>query len=142
MPSTLKTNKNKLAILVGGGPAPGINGVISAATIEAINRGIEVIGIRDGFKWISQGKTNHIDRLTIENTSRIHNTGGSIIRISRVSPLSSPKGMTNTINSLKKLNIKYLITIGGDGTLYLASRLERESKGRIKNSPCSQNNRQ
>ncbi len=128
-----KTKKRKrLAILVGGGPAPGINGVISAATIEAINQGIEVIGIRDGFKWISEGNTKHIDKLTIENTSRIHNTGGSIIGISRVSPLSSAKGMKNTIDCLKKLEVKYLITIGGDGTLYLANRLEKESKGRIK----------
>jgi len=132
MPTTLETNKNKLAILVGGGPAPGINGVISAATIEAINQGIEVVGIRDGFKWISEGNTRHIDKLTRENTSRIRNTGGSIIGISRVSPLSSAKGMKNTIDCLKKLEVKYLITIGGDGTLYLASRLEKESKGLIK----------
>ena len=40
----------KLAILVGGGPAPGINGVISSVTIEAINHGFEVIGFHDGFK--------------------------------------------------------------------------------------------
>lgn len=122
----------KLAILVGGGPAPGINGVISAATIEAINQGIEVIGIRDGFRWISEGNIKHIEKLTIEKTSRIHNTGGSKIGISRVNPLSTPKGLKNTINCLKKLQVKYLITIGGDGTLYLASRLEKELKGRIK----------
>jgi len=128
-----KIQKGKrLAILVGGGPAPGINGVISAATIEAINQGIEVIGIRDGFKWISQGDTNHVEMLTIGKTSRIHNTGGSRIGISRVSPLSSPKGLKNTIRCLKKLQIKYLITIGGDGTLYLATRLDKELKGSIK----------
>jgi len=128
-----KTKKRKrLAILVGGGPAPGINGVISAATIEAINQGIEVIGIRDGFKWISEGNTGHIDKLTIEKISRIHNTGGSIIGISRVNPLSSTGGIKKSIGCLKKLEVKYLITIGGDGTLYLASRLEKELKGHIK----------
>ena len=42
----------RLGILVGGGPAPGINAVISAATIEAINQGFEVIGIQDGFKYL------------------------------------------------------------------------------------------
>ncbi|MDQ5843973.1 MAG: 6-phosphofructokinase, partial [Acidobacteriota bacterium] len=41
-----------LAILVGGGPAPGINAVISAAVIEAVNEGFEVVGIVDGFKWL------------------------------------------------------------------------------------------
>ena len=40
----------KLAIVVGGGPAPGINGVISSVTIEAINQEFEVFGIFDGFK--------------------------------------------------------------------------------------------
>ncbi|MEM7008400.1 MAG: diphosphate--fructose-6-phosphate 1-phosphotransferase [Thermodesulfobacteriota bacterium] len=121
----------KLAILVGGGPAPGINGVISAATIEAINQGIEVIGIRDGFRWISQGDTDHVEELTIGKTSRIHNTGGSRIGISRTNPFSVPNGLKNTIACLKKLQVKYLITIGGDGTLYLASRLAKELKGKI-----------
>jgi 6-phosphofructokinase len=45
-------SKGRLGILVGGGPAPGINGVIAAATIEGINQGYEVIGFRDGFKWL------------------------------------------------------------------------------------------
>ena len=131
MVQTKKWKGKKLGILVGGGPAPGINGVISAATIEAINQGLEVIGIRDGFRWISQGNTDYIETLTIGNTSRIHNTGGSIIGISRVNPLSTPNGLKNTIGCLKKLQIKFLITIGGDGTLYLASRLEKECKGQI-----------
>ena len=46
----------KLAILVGGGPAPGINSVIGAATIRAAVEGIEVIGVKDGFKWIMEGE--------------------------------------------------------------------------------------
>ena len=127
-----KNNKNTLAILAGGGPAPGINGVISAATIEARNRGIDVIGIRDGFKWISQGNVRHVDKLTIQGTSRIHNTGGSIIGISRTNPLTGKGGIKTTIKTLNELGVKYLITIGGDGTLYLASRVEKEARGRIK----------
>ena len=130
--SKAKNNKKILAILAGGGPAPGINGVISAATIEARNRGIDVIGIRDGFKWISQGNLRYVDKLTIQGTSRIHNTGGSIIGISRTNPLTGKGGMHTTIKTLKELGVKYLITIGGDGTLYLASRVEKEAKGRIK----------
>ena len=46
---------NKLAILVGGGPAPGINSVIAAATIRAALQGIDVIGVRDGFEWLMRG---------------------------------------------------------------------------------------
>ncbi|MFI5322299.1 MAG: diphosphate--fructose-6-phosphate 1-phosphotransferase [Thermodesulfobacteriota bacterium] len=131
MSETKRHRRNKLAILVGGGPAPGINGVISASTIEAINRGIEVIGIRDGFKWLAEGDIEHIEKLTIQKTSRIHNTGGSIIGISRLNPSSSKEKMKNTIRSLTELGVRYLITIGGDGTLFQASEVEKEGKGRI-----------
>lgn len=47
-------NLGKLGILVGGGPAPGINGVISSATIAAVNHGYEVLGFRDGYKWLDR----------------------------------------------------------------------------------------
>src|SRR5260370_21282631 len=50
-----ETGFGKLALLVGGGPAPGINGVISSVTLEALDRGIEVIGFPAGFKWLAQG---------------------------------------------------------------------------------------
>ena len=80
-----KTMDN-LGIIAAGGPAPGINGVISSATIEARNRGRKVIGILDGFKWISRGDTSKILNLDIQNTSRIYTTGGSIIGVSRENP--------------------------------------------------------
>lgn len=120
-----------LAILVGGGPAPGINGVISAATIEAVNRGKTAIGIMQGFKWLARGDGSHVRNLTIEDTSRIHLTGGSIIGVSRESPLTSPERMRNAIKALKELGVRYLITIGGDGTMFLSSRVAEEVKGRI-----------
>jgi 6-phosphofructokinase len=127
-----RNSKDVLAILAGGGPAPGINGVISAATIEAINQGVEVIGILDGFKWIAQGDKKHILRLTIENTSRIHLTGGSILGISRENPTKSPQKMNNVIRTLKALKVNSLLTIGGDDTMFTASRVEAEAKGGIK----------
>ncbi|HXZ85347.1 MAG TPA: 6-phosphofructokinase, partial [Myxococcota bacterium] len=80
------TGRGKLAILVGGGPAPGINGVISAATIEARNRGVEVLGVIDGFRWLAQGQTDHVRALEVADVSRIHLRGGSILRTSRTNP--------------------------------------------------------
>lgn len=123
--------KERLAILVGGGPAPGINGVISSATIEAINEGKEVIGILDGFKWLSEARTDKIIPLTIEEVSRIHSTGGSILRTSRENPTKDPKKMENVISTLTALGIKYLLTIGGDDTAYSASIVEKEAKGKV-----------
>lgn len=132
MSDTKKRTGKRLAILVGGGPAPGINGVISAATIEAVNRGVEVLGIKDGFKWLAEGDATRVEKLGIHNTSRIHHTGGSIIGISRANPASSPERMRNTLKGLAKLGVGYVITIGGDGTMCLANRLEKESGGKLK----------
>jgi 6-phosphofructokinase len=101
----------KLAILVGGGPAPGINSVIGAATIRAIIEGVEVIGIKDGFKWIMQGDISHTKDLNISNVSRIHFRGGSYIGIARNNPTKDKKHLENTVTSLLRLNVDKLITV-------------------------------
>ncbi|NOY63946.1 MAG: 6-phosphofructokinase [Nitrospirae bacterium] len=122
---------DRLAIIVGGGPAPGINGVISAATIEAVNSGLDVIGIRDGFKRLFAGDMSAAIRLGIDDVSRIHIEGGSILRTSRDYPSRLKTGLKKMMDTLYALNIRYLITIGGDGTSYMARLIERESLGRI-----------
>ncbi len=122
----------RTAILVGGGPAPGINSVIGAATIRAILSGAEVIGIQDGFKWIMRGDISHVVPLTIESVSRIHFRGGSHIGISRDNPTKQNKYLENTVSSLLRLNVDQLITIGGDDTAYSAYRVEQVGSGRIR----------
>lgn len=122
----------KLAILVGGGPAPGINSVIGAATIRAEVEGVEVLGIKDGFKWIMEGDISHFKELTIHNVSRIHFRGGSYIGISRANPTKNSNHLENTVTSLLRLNIDKLITIGGDDTAYSALRVSEIAAGRIK----------
>jgi ATP-dependent phosphofructokinase / diphosphate-dependent phosphofructokinase len=86
---------NRLAILCGGGPAPGLNSVIAAATIRARLEGVDVVGLRDGFEWIMQGDIDHITPLTIEGVSRIHFRGGSHIGIARANPSKSPALLEN-----------------------------------------------
>jgi len=125
------THQKRMAILVGGGPAPGINSVISAATIRAALEGIEVLGIRDGFEWIMHGDVEHVKPLTIEEVSRIHFRGGSHIGISRANPTLDEQHLENTVISLLRLNVTMLITIGGDDTAYSAMRLEQKAGGRI-----------
>ncbi|MBE2281393.1 MAG: 6-phosphofructokinase [Ignavibacteriaceae bacterium] len=122
----------KLAILVGGGPAPGINSVISSATIRAAVEGIEIIGIKDGFQWIMDGNISHSEPLTIDSVSRIHFRGGSFIGISRANPTKNKKHLENTVTSLLRLNVDKLITIGGDDTAYSAMKVEEMANGRIK----------
>ena len=122
----------RLAILVGGGPAPGINSVIAAATIRARLEGVDVVGVRDGFEWLMQGDIEHITPLTIEAVSRIHFRGGSHLGIARANPTTSPALLEQTVNSLLRLNVTQLITIGGDDTAFSAMRVERHAAGAIR----------
>jgi 6-phosphofructokinase len=122
----------RLAILVGGGPAPGINSVIAAATIRARLEGFDVVGIRDGFEWLMQGDIDHVTPLTIEAVSRIHFRGGSHLGIARANPTSNPALLEQTVSSLLRLNVTQLITIGGDDTAFSAMRLERQAAGTIR----------
>jgi 6-phosphofructokinase 1 len=122
----------RLAILVGGGPAPGINSVISAATIRGRLEDVEVVGIRDGFEWIMQGNVDRVIPLEIDQVSRIHFRGGSHIGISRANPTRDPAHLENVVISLLRLNVSMLITIGGDDTAYSAMRLEQKAGGRIR----------
>ncbi|MBC8412672.1 MAG: 6-phosphofructokinase [Nitrospira sp.] len=123
--------KERVAIVVGGGPAPGINGVISAATVEAIRNGMEVIGLLDGFKWLFRGDTTKTMKLTLENAWPVHSTGGSILRISRNFPDNPEESFKAMVKALKALKINHLITIGGDGTAYVAREIDKRTKGVI-----------
>ncbi|MDR1057908.1 MAG: 6-phosphofructokinase [Coxiellaceae bacterium] len=122
--------KELVGIIVGGGPAPGINGVISAAVIEANNHGKEVVGIIGGFKSLLDGEKNVIP-LTIKDVSRIHDSGGSILRTSRDTSEHAKAHFATLMSTLKNVGIRYLITIGGDGTLHMANWIEKEARGAI-----------
>lgn len=124
-------HKKKLAIVVGGGPAPGINGVIRSITIEAINSGLTVIGIYDGFEYLVKGDSTHFRELKIEDVSRIHYTGGSILRTSRENPADSREKLEATVKALTQLSVDYLITIGGDDTATSAYRIDQLTQGQI-----------
>ena len=125
-------SKGRLGILVGGGPAPGLNGVIAAATIEGINQGYEVIGFRDGFKHISAGDTTQIKPLAIRDVRDIHLKGGSILGTARTNPTKSEEHMKNIFTVFHKLGITALVSIGGDDTAFSASVVRKRSNGDIK----------
>ncbi len=120
-----------LAILVGGGPSPGINAVIAAATIEARNHGLRVLGIQDGFRWLMRGETSRVEPLEIGGVSRIHFEGGSILRTSRANPTRDPGSLERVVEALRELGVGYLLTIGGDDTAFAASRVARALEGQI-----------
>lgn len=119
--------KKILGIVVGGGPAPGINGVIRSVTLEAVNRGLDVIGFFDGFAHLIEGKSLH-RQLHIADVSRIHLEGGSILRTSRLGPRADKKKLKNIVATLRRLKVDYLVTIGGDGTAFSSYQLSRVAR--------------
>ena len=124
------TAQNTLAIVCGGGPAPGINSVISSVTIEARNSGWDVYGVYDGFSRLGKGDKNVV-LLTIDQVTRIHSDGGSILRTSRFNPTKSDETMKNVVDTLIGLGVTHLVTIGGDDTAYAASRVADYAKNNM-----------
>ncbi len=123
---------SRIGILVGGGPAPGINSAISSAALKAIDEGYEVIGIYDGFSHLIDGRTDMVRQLNAEEVSRIHGTGGSILRTSRANPTRSPEMLARAVGSLDALQISRLVTIGGDDTAFGAREVAAAAGGRIR----------
>src|SRR5690349_2707144 len=116
----------RLGILVGGGPAPGINGVISSVTIEAIiTHGMEVIGFQNGFRHLVEGSTTHNRKLTIEEVAASYLRGGSILGTARTNPAKKDEHMANVLAVLDKMGIDCLVTIGGDDTAFSGSQVAR-----------------
>jgi 6-phosphofructokinase len=150
-------NLKRMAIQVGGGPAPGINGVISAATIEGHQHKVEVFGMRDGNKWIMKGvdqlitlsgddpakvpdfyawvkagRCKFIKPLELDNVIYIPFKGGSILGTSRANPTKDPKSMEHVLDVYRMLGIDALVSIGGDDTAYSASQVYKNGKGAIR----------
>jgi 6-phosphofructokinase 1 len=140
-------NKSKLAIVVGGAPAPGINAVIGAATIEAINNGMSVLGFYDGFKWLSSDtfvSERHTVGLEIKDVAQIHFLGGSILRLARATLLDEAELQSSAVvkpdkkktqlvlKHFAELGITHLLTIGGDDTALSARFVAEASRGRIR----------
>jgi ATP-dependent phosphofructokinase / diphosphate-dependent phosphofructokinase len=122
----------RLGILVGGGPAPGINAVISAATIEALNQGFEVIGIRDGFKHLVRPDPSKLRPLAIDDVSRVHLLGGSMLGTSRENPTKSSEATRAVVEMLQQAGITHLVTIGGDDTALSSRHVSEHSAGAIR----------
>src|SRR5688572_20503548 len=130
----------RIGIIIGGGPAPGTNGVISAVAIEAIKLGCVPIGFNDGFDWLAQRYTDEQHELTIEEVSRIHLDGGVLLGTSRRDVTRDPESLENTAAALAKLKIDALVCIGGDDMVRSAVALERHGIVKVVQVPKSIDN--
>ncbi|MBO0723578.1 MAG: 6-phosphofructokinase [Blastocatellia bacterium] len=122
----------RLGILVGGGPAPGVNDVIAAIALKAHDHGCTPIGFHDGFEWLAQRYTDEQHELTVDEVSRIHLDGGSILGTSRTDITRDPQSLENSVAALRKLEIEALVTIGGDDLVASSCAIDHRCEGAIK----------
>lgn len=131
----------RIAITTGGGDAPGLNAVIRAAVLSALNRGWEVYGIRDGFNGLLMPE-NFVEggliRLTRDRVRGITHLGGTILgTTNRGNPLKFPvKGLDGTMQEVDRSDelirafllhqLDALISIGGDGSMAIANALAKK----------------
>jgi ATP-dependent phosphofructokinase / diphosphate-dependent phosphofructokinase len=110
--------KEAIVILAGGGPAPGINTVISSIAKVFLKDGYRVIGMHEGYKTIftDKPKTQEFD---FELADKIKNQGGSALMMSRHKPKDDEFNTDFFINN----NVRLLVTIGGDDTASTATRI-------------------
>jgi 6-phosphofructokinase 1 len=130
------TTPGAVGIVVGGGPAPGLNGVIHAVTITAINNGLRVLGIMEGFKYLAAGEPQIVP-LTIPDVSRIHLKGGTILKTSRTNPTGSKETLRTVVESLRDAGITYLVSTGGDDTAFSAYTVSRFAQQEMGYDLCS-----
>jgi 6-phosphofructokinase 1 len=130
----------RIGIAVGGGPAPGTNGVISAVAIEALKVGCVPIGFHDGFDWLAERYTDEQHELSVEEVSRIHLDGGVLLGSSRRDVTRDAESLENTVAALTKLRIDALVCIGGDDMVRSAVALERRGVVKVVQVPKSIDN--
>ena len=111
----MASRQGRIGILVGGGPAPGINSVISAAVIEVVNSGLEAVGIKNGYESLVKGDTTQTVDLAIPDVSNIHTQGGSILHTSRTNPTRRPEDLETCVATLEKLDISHLMLTDSGG---------------------------
>ncbi len=103
----------KIGVLTSGGDSPGMNAAIRAVTRSALQRGIEVTGIKNGYKGLVSGE--YVD-FTRQSVSDIIERGGTILGSARLPEFKDPKVAQEGVDRLKAHGIDALVVIGGDGT--------------------------
>lgn len=112
--------KDAIVILAGGGPAPGINTVISTVAKTFLKAGYRVLGLNDGYKNLFKPNPE-VDEIDFIWADEIQKQGGSALRMSRY----KPKNEEFNTEFFVKNNVKLLVTIGGDDTASTANRISK-----------------
>jgi ATP-dependent phosphofructokinase / diphosphate-dependent phosphofructokinase len=112
-----------VGVLTGGGDCPGLNAVIRAVTRRSLDRGYEVLGVRDGWRGLVDGR---FQQLGAREISGILPRGGTILGTTRTNPYKSDHGARRVLSNFDEQGLTALVVIGGEDTLGVAARLFEE----------------
>jgi len=113
----------RIGVLTSGGDSPGMNPCIRAVVRKAIYEGLEVMGIKRGFRGLMEGD---VEEVHAHSVSGIIHQGGTILKTARAESFKTKEGQERAVKTIKKLGIEGLIVIGGDGSLRGAYTLDRD----------------
>jgi ATP-dependent phosphofructokinase / diphosphate-dependent phosphofructokinase len=113
----------RVGVLTGGGDCPGLNAVIRAVTRRCLTRGHEVVGVRDGWRGLVEGRFTELGPREI---SGILPRGGTILGTTRTNPYTSDDGVGRVLANFESAGLTALVAIGGEDTLGVAARLHAE----------------
>jgi ATP-dependent phosphofructokinase / diphosphate-dependent phosphofructokinase len=114
---------SRIGILTGGGDCPGLNAVIRAVTRRSLDRGAEVVGVREGWLGLVE---SHFQPLGYREISGILPRGGTILGTSRTNPYKTEGGVERVLEAFRSESLDALVAIGGEDTLGVAARLHAE----------------
>ncbi len=116
--------KDAIAILTGGGPAPGMNTVVGSVAKTFLEKGFRVIGLHEGYTGLfnKSPRTVDIDYFLADD---IFNRGGSYLQMSRFKPSDKDFEENFNLDFFTSNNVKLLVTVGGDDTASTANRIAK-----------------
>jgi 6-phosphofructokinase 1 len=120
---TVSRVARRIGILTGGGDCPGLNAVIRAVTRRSLDRGDEVLAVRDGWRGLV---SDRVEPLGLREISGILPRGGTIIGTTRTNPYKVEGGVDRVLETFERHALTALVAIGGEDTLGVAARLHRE----------------
>ncbi len=113
----------RVGVLTGGGDVPGLNAAIRAVTRRSLEHGFDVYGIRNGWEGLVEGQ---VEPLNLKSVSGILHVGGTMLGSSRTNPFKRPDDLKKVLDNIRELGLDAIVAIGGEDTMGVAERLNRE----------------
>ncbi len=112
----------RVAVLTSGGDAPGMNAAVRAVVRTGVARGLEIVGVRQGYSGLIEGQ---LQPLGARDVAGIIHVGGTMLGSARSAEFRTPEGRERALQVLAQNRIDAIVVIGGNGSLAGAHALSQ-----------------